>query len=149
MGGQREAPGLDSTLDPGRTMATPTPSKRLTGVLAPVLTPFRADLSPDPARLVAHCRWLLEHGCVGLAPFGTTSEANSLSVEERERLLEALLDAGVPADRLVPGTGCCALPDTVRLTAHAVRREVRPEGREDGGEDAAEATLLLTLRSGT
>ena len=48
MGGQREAPGLDSTLDPGRTMATPTPSKRLTGVLAPVLTPFRADLSPDP-----------------------------------------------------------------------------------------------------
>ena len=122
MGGQREAPGLDSTLDPGRTMATPTPSKRLTGVLAPVLTPFRADLSPDPARLVAHCRWLLEHGCVGLAPFGTTSEANSLSVEERERLLEALLDAGVPADRLVPGTGCCALPDTVRLTAHAVRR---------------------------
>ncbi len=96
--------------------------KRISGVLAPVLTPFRPDLSPDPARLLAHCRWLLGHGCAGLAPFGTTSEANSLSVDERERLLDALVDGGIPPERLVPGTGCCALPDTVRLTAHAVRR---------------------------
>ena len=95
---------------------------RLSGVLAPVLTPFGADLSPDPRRFVRLCRWLLDHGCAGLAPFGTTSEANSLAVGEREALLDALLAGGVPADRLVPGTGCCALPDSVRLTAHAVRR---------------------------
>jgi 4-hydroxy-tetrahydrodipicolinate synthase len=94
---------------------------RIAGVLAPVLTPFRADLSPDPERLVRHCRWLLANGCAALAPFGTTSEANSLSVDERERLLGALLEAGIPAARLVPGTGCSALPDSVRLTAHAVR----------------------------
>lgn len=107
------------TTDPICTEADAT--QRLSGVLAPVLTPFRPDLSPDPERLVAHCRWLLAHGCAALAPFGTTSEANSLSVDERERLLDALLDAGLPPGRLVPGTGCCALPDTVRLTAHAVR----------------------------
>ena len=97
-------------------------ARRLTGVLAPVLTPFRRELSPDPQRLVRHCRWLLAHGCAALAPFGTTSEANSLSVEERESLLDALLEEGIPPDRLMPGTGCCALPDTVRLTAQAVRR---------------------------
>jgi 4-hydroxy-tetrahydrodipicolinate synthase len=91
-------------------------------VFAPVTTPFGADLAPDPRRFTAHCRWLLAHGCAGLAPFGTTSEANSLSVGEREALLDALLADGVPADRLMPGTGCCALPDSVRLTAHAVRR---------------------------
>jgi 4-hydroxy-tetrahydrodipicolinate synthase len=102
-------------------MPTPT-STRLSGVLAPLLTPFLPDLAPDPARLVAHARWLLAHGCSALAPFGTTSEANSLSVEERERLLDALVEGGVAPERLVPGTGCCALPDTVRLTAHAVRR---------------------------
>jgi 4-hydroxy-tetrahydrodipicolinate synthase len=96
--------------------------RRLGGVFAPVATPFGADLAPDPRRFVAHCRWLLEHGCAGLAPFGTTSEANSLSVAEREGLLDALLAEGIPADRLMPGTGCCALPDSVRLTAHAVRR---------------------------
>ena len=99
-----------------------TTDRRLGGVFAPVATPFGADLAPDPRRFVAHCRWLLAHGCAGLAPFGTTSEANSLSVDEREALLDALLAAGVPADRLMPGTGCCALTDSVRLTAHAVRR---------------------------
>jgi 4-hydroxy-tetrahydrodipicolinate synthase len=102
----------------GTARGAPRPA----GVLAPVLTPFRRDLSPDPQRLARHCRWLLAHGCAALAPFGTTSEANSLSVDERERLLDALLDDGAPPGRLVPGTGCCALPDTVRLTAQAVRR---------------------------
>src|SRR5437764_14819256 len=94
---------------------------RLSGVLAPVLTPFRSDLSPDAARFVRHCRWLLSQGCAGLAVFGTTSEANSLSVEERETLLQELLSAGIDPGRLLPGTGCCALTDTVRLTRAAVR----------------------------
>jgi 4-hydroxy-tetrahydrodipicolinate synthase len=91
-------------------------------VLAPVLTPFQTDLAPDPGRFVRHCRWLLSQGCAGLAVFGTTSEANSLSVEERESLLEHLLGAGIDPARLLPGTGCCALTDTVRLTSAAVRR---------------------------
>jgi 4-hydroxy-tetrahydrodipicolinate synthase len=91
------------------------------GVLAPVLTPFDADLSPDPERFVRLCRSLLEEGLSGLAPFGTTSEGNSLSVDERERLLDALLEAGIPPGRLLPGTGCTALPDTVRLSRKAAR----------------------------
>jgi 4-hydroxy-tetrahydrodipicolinate synthase len=102
--------------------STRTDAGRLRGVLAPVLTPFHADLSPDARRLARHCRWLLAHGCAALAPFGTTSEANSLSVDERESLLDAILEEGVPADRLLPGTGACALTDAVRLTAQAVRR---------------------------
>lgn len=97
-------------------MTTPT----LRGIFAPTLTPFQPDLSPDIPRWIAHCQWLLEQGCHGLCPFGTTSEANSLSVEERMEMLAQLVDAGVPPDVLMPGTGCCAIPDTVRLTRHAV-----------------------------
>src|SRR3954463_12779983 len=93
---------------------------RLSGVLAPVVTPFKRDLTPDSARFVGHCKWLLANGCRGLAVFGTNSEANSLSVDERMVLLEMLIQEGVPADRLMPGTGMCALTDSVRLTAHAV-----------------------------
>ncbi len=96
-------------------------SQRLSGVLTPVLTPFGPDLAPDGRRLATLCRWLLDHGCAAVAPFGTTSEANSLSVDERERLLEHLLSDGIPPSRLMPGTGCCALTDTVRLTRAAVR----------------------------
>lgn len=98
-----------------------TSPQRLSGVLAPVVTPFRRDLSPDPVRFARHCKWLLAHGCAGLAVFGTNSEANSLSADERMALLEALVQEGVPAETLMPGTGCCALSDSVRLTAHAVK----------------------------
>ncbi|MBM3222927.1 MAG: dihydrodipicolinate synthase family protein [Candidatus Tectomicrobia bacterium] len=92
---------------------------RLQGVLAPVVTPFREDYSPDPARFIAHCRWLLSQH-TGLAVFGTNSEANSQSAPERMELLEALVAAGVDPARMMPGTGCCALTDTIRLTTHAV-----------------------------
>jgi 4-hydroxy-tetrahydrodipicolinate synthase len=97
-----------------------TQVKRIKGVLAPVVTPFNADLSPDPQRFVAHCRWLLTQHC-GLAVFGTNSEANSLSVNERIALLEALAAEDVDTSRMMPGTGCCALTDSVRLTEHAVK----------------------------
>ena len=90
------------------------------GVFVPASTPFRADLSVDVDRFVAHCRWLLDEGANGLAVFGTTSEANSLSGAERIEALEQLVDSGISPAVLMPGTGCCALPDTVALTRHAV-----------------------------
>ena len=96
----------------------PTPD-RLSGVLCPVITPFNGDLSPNPDKLIRQCQWLLSQN-VGLAVFGTNSEANSLSVEEKIALLDQLVDAGIDVTRMMPGTGCCALPDSVRLTAHAV-----------------------------
>ena len=94
--------------------------EKMSGVLAPVITPFKADLSVDADRLVRQCRWLLERDC-GLAVFGTNSEANSLSVEEKIDLLDALAGAGLDTARMMPGTGACAIPDTVRLTRHAVK----------------------------
>jgi 4-hydroxy-tetrahydrodipicolinate synthase len=93
---------------------------RFAGVIAPVLTPFGEDGSPDAERFVAHCRWLMQDGCTALAPFGTTSEGNSLGLDERMELLEAVVDGGIAADKLMPGTGCCALADAVVLTRHAV-----------------------------
>ena len=93
---------------------------RITGVLSPVLTPFKADLSPDTERFVRQCKWLIANK-VGLAVFGTNSEANSLAAGERMELLEKLVEAGVDPARMMPGTGCCALTDSVRLTEHAVK----------------------------
>jgi 4-hydroxy-tetrahydrodipicolinate synthase len=111
----------DMPLTASPTAARPQAAARLKGVLSPVITPFKADLSPDGERFVRHCKWLLKSGCTGLAIFGTNSEANSLSLEEKLTLLAALLHAGVPGSALMPGTGHCALPATVRLTANAVK----------------------------
>jgi 4-hydroxy-tetrahydrodipicolinate synthase len=96
------------------------PSQRIRGVLAPVVTPFKADLSPDRQRFIRHCQWLLSQNC-GLAVFGTNSEANSMSAEERSTLLDALVAAGIDPSRIMPGTGCCSITETVELTAHAVK----------------------------
>ena len=93
---------------------------RISGVLSPVVTPFNDDLRPDAVRFVRHCRWLVANN-VGLAVFGTNSEANSLSVDERMELLETLVGSGIDPARMMPGTGCCAFTDSVRLTAHAVK----------------------------
>ncbi len=85
-----------------------------------VLTPLDASLSPDRTALARHCRWLVDNGCHGLAVLGTTGEANSFSVDERIELLDHLIEDGIPGNMLLPGTGCCAVPDTVRLTRKAV-----------------------------
>ena len=90
------------------------------GVWSPVLVPLRPDLSIDSRRFVAHARWLLGQGCHGLALFGTTSEANSFSVAERKALVEDVIEAGIPPEALMVGTGCCALTDSVELTRHAL-----------------------------
>jgi 4-hydroxy-tetrahydrodipicolinate synthase len=90
------------------------------GVIAPVLTPFDEDGDPDADRFTEHARWLMAEGCTALAPFGTTSEANSLGLEDRMELLEELVEEGIDPARLMPGTGTCSVTDTVLLSEHAV-----------------------------
>lgn len=99
--------------------------KNYGGIWVPALTPFNGDLTVNQPAFVKHCRWLLAQGADGLAVFGTTSEANSLGLAERTELLESLVEAGIPADRLMPGVGCCAGPDTVHLTRHALAQGCR------------------------
>lgn len=90
------------------------------GVMAAVLTPLDDNLGPDHQTWLEHCRWLLSQGCHGLAVLGTTSEANSFSLVERLAMLDAVGESGMGGERFVPGTGCCAIPDTVDLTRKAL-----------------------------
>lgn len=90
------------------------------GVFSAALTPLDAELVPDHARFVAHCRHLLDEGCDGIALLGTTGEANSFSAAERIALLEAVVAAGITPQRLLPGTGVAALSETIALTRHAL-----------------------------
>ena len=92
----------------------------LKGVIAPNLTPFEDDLTIAEGLYLDHAEWLLAEGCCGLAPFGTTGEALSLGIDERMATLEAMVRRGIDPARLIPGTGLTNLPDTVRLTRHAV-----------------------------
>jgi 4-hydroxy-tetrahydrodipicolinate synthase len=127
------------------------------GIWPPAATPFRADLSIDFDRAIAHCRQLLADGAHGLAVLGTTSEANSLELAEREAVLEHLVAAGIAADKLLPGTGATSLGDAARLTKHAVGLGVRGvlllppfyyKGVSDDGLFAFVAALIERVGSG-
>lgn len=91
----------------------------LTGVYCAAVTPVQANLLPDHGAMAAHARALIADGCDGVALLGTTGEANSFSLKERQQMLEAAV-AAVGAGRLMPGTGVNALPETVELTRHAL-----------------------------
>lgn len=97
-----------------------TSTELIDGVYAAALTPLTPAGAPDREMAVGHCRWLLENGCDGVALLGTTGEANSLSQADRMALIEAVAAAGIAANRVVVGTGGCALGDTVALTRCAI-----------------------------
>jgi 4-hydroxy-tetrahydrodipicolinate synthase len=102
----------------------------LTGLWPPASIPFSADDSVDHGRLVAHGRALIAEGASGLAILGTTSEANSLSLNERRQVVETHLAAGIAPRQMIVGAGACAIEDAGALTRLA-------------GEIGAAAVLLL------
>lgn len=91
------------------------------GVNAAALTSFNSDLTLNYDKTIAHCHYLLNNGCNSLAVLGTTSETNSLSVQERETLLECLASSGIAPTKMLPGTGACDIPTVVRLSRHAAK----------------------------
>ena len=94
---------------------------RLTGVIAPILTPFAADGRIAQDAYAEHARGVLAAGAHYLSPFGTTGEANSISMRERMEAIEHLVASGAAEPgQLMPGTGLCALDETETLCRHAV-----------------------------
>ncbi len=92
------------------------PIEPIRGVLAPLLTPFNNDSSVATDLYVAHARWMLEQGCAGLVPFGTTGEALSVGIDERIAAVQALVDSGIDPTQMIPGTGVSNVADSARLS---------------------------------
>ncbi|HWV21431.1 MAG TPA: dihydrodipicolinate synthase family protein [Devosia sp.] len=103
------------------------PAKNLpvSGVFCASATPVLEDGSPDHATFAAHCKALIEEGCDGVALLGTTGEANSFSIAQRQDLLEKVIAAGIDPQRLLPGTSQTNVPDSITLVKHAVEAGVK------------------------
>ena len=90
------------------------------GIFAAVATPVNAKFEVITSLYHEHCRWLLTNGCDGLAPIGTTGEANSLGVRDRLRLIEGLAHSGLPMNKIIIGTGSTSIADSVELSRTAL-----------------------------
>lgn len=91
----------------------------LSGVIAAVATAVDQQGRPDTSRSTTLARYLLDNGCDGLNVLGTTGEATSFSLAERQEVMNAYRAAGLPLERLMVGTGAAAVADAVALTRHA------------------------------
>ena len=97
----------------------------ISGVFCASATPVLKDGSPDHATFATHCKALIEEGCDGVALLGTTGEANSFSIAQRQQLLEKVIAAGLDPQRLLPGTSQTNVPDSITLVQHAVEAGVK------------------------
>ena len=97
-----------------------TPASVPKGVYAAVSTPVDDDFNIDTDLLLDHCSWLLENGCAGLAPLGTTGEANSLAAPQRRELIETMAEGGLPMGKTIIGTGSTSFGDAIELSEIAL-----------------------------
>jgi 4-hydroxy-tetrahydrodipicolinate synthase len=95
------------------------PESALRGVIAAIATAIDQNRDPDCARATRLARHLLDNGCDGLNVLGTTGEATSFSLAQRQKVMTAYREAGLPLDRMMVGTGAAAAADAVALTRHA------------------------------
>lgn len=94
-------------------------NSNLVGVIAAIATPVTADGIPNADKLTALAKFLLSNGCNALNILGTTGEATSFAAKQRMALMSSAVQAGLPLDRLMVGTGAASVDDAVRLTTHA------------------------------
>ena len=85
------------------------------GIYAASLTPFTSSFEPEISVLISHAQWLLENGADGVALLGSTGEANSMTLKQRQAIIEKST-LKLPLTKLLIGTGSCSLHDAIKLT---------------------------------
>ncbi|HXR70304.1 dihydrodipicolinate synthase family protein [Actinocrinis sp.] len=99
------------------------------GVLVATALPLRADLSVDYDAYAAHCAWLIEEGCDAVVPNGSLGEYQTLTAEERARVVEVAISA-VGGERVIPGVAAYGSVEARRWA-------------EQAAEAGAQAVMLL------
>jgi 4-hydroxy-tetrahydrodipicolinate synthase len=104
---------------------------RITGSIAPVVTPFTHSGDPDPDGLRRLIRWQLDSGSHGISIGGSTGEPSAQSAAERGDAIRVAAEEIADSVPFLPGTGSSTLDETLELTSAA----------RDAGADAC---LIIT-----
>lgn len=93
--------------------------EQLKGSIPPLITPFRNG-EVDLEGYAGLVNFQVEQGSHGILVNGTTSEPSTLTVEERNRLIDVAMETVAGRIPVVAATGSQSLAETQVLTAHAV-----------------------------
>jgi len=92
------------------------------GVTTAMITPFLSDGSVDFDGLRRNTRHQLDNGITGLLPLGTTGEAPTLSEEEKERVVRAVVEEARDVDsrvKIMVGVGTNSTSKTIHNAQQA------------------------------
>jgi len=98
----------------------PSKGRMFAGCTVALVTPFR-DGAVDYAALGELVDWQVAQGTPVLSPVGTTGEAPTLTHDEHERVIAAVIERAAGRARVLPGTGSNATAEAVRLTKFAAK----------------------------
>ena len=99
--------------------------QKIKGTYCASLTHFTSNYSINKKLLLEHCKSTLSQNIDGIAIFGTTGEANSLSIEEKLDAINFLIDNKIDPKKLLPGTGLNSIKDTVFFTKAVAKKNIR------------------------
>jgi 4-hydroxy-tetrahydrodipicolinate synthase len=93
----------------------------LEGVIPAMLTPFTKNGKQiDPEKAGALAVYLADQGVHGVFPCGTTGEGMLMTLDERKRVIEAVVAAAGKRIKVIAHTGCLDTASTIELTRHAM-----------------------------
>jgi 4-hydroxy-tetrahydrodipicolinate synthase len=111
---------MTQSAHPARHPSRGTKGEQFAGLTVALVTPFRGD-EVDFDTLARLVEWHIEQGTDGLAPVGTTGESPTLSHEEHERVIAAVVETAAGRLRVMAGTGSNSTREAIRLTRFARR----------------------------
>ncbi|MFF1476762.1 dihydrodipicolinate synthase family protein, partial [Streptomyces sp. NPDC058301] len=95
------------------------PTRPWRGIMVATALPLREDLSVDYDAYAAHVRWLIDNGCDGVVPNGSLGEYQTLTDEERARVVDVAVEAAGDGARVMPGVAAYGSAESRRWAERA------------------------------
>jgi len=92
------------------------------GVFPAITTPFLDSFAVDHTRLAQHVAWLADHGCRGIVALGSLGEAATLTLAEKNRVLESCVKAIGDRAYVVAGISSLSTSEAVTIAKNAEER---------------------------
>ena len=92
---------------------------KISGIYAASMSVLNSDLSLNIEKTILHAEKLIDQGCHGTAIFGSTGQAQLISISEKIKLLNVLSESKYK-DKHVIGTGLNSLNETINFMKIAV-----------------------------
>jgi 4-hydroxy-tetrahydrodipicolinate synthase len=98
----------------------PTKGRLFAGCTVALVTPFR-DGALDEVSLRRSVEWQIAQGTPILSPVGTTGESPTLTHNEHESIIAAVVETARGRAKVLAGTGSNSTAEAIRLTRFAAR----------------------------